>query len=141
MAGKDNLKPEAHKLTVAEQSAGGKKSAESRRRKSDLRKAIQAILDGTYKDKSGKEVSGNEALAIRLYKQAMDPEDKQSLGAAKLIIELSGQNISPEDKRIKKAEIKLLETKVELLRGDRQLNNEKELPMLWKALGADADDI
>lgn len=73
--GSDNLIPQAHVLTVEEQSAGGKASVEARRRKKDLRIALETLLekDFTVKDKSGKEktVSGTEAITTKLFEQAM----------------------------------------------------------------------
>lgn len=74
-SGSDNLIPQAHVLTVEEQSAGGKASAEARRRKKDLRMALEALLekDFTVEDKKGnkKTVSGTEAITTKLFEQAM----------------------------------------------------------------------
>lgn len=141
MAGKDNLKPGAHRLTVEEQSAGGQKSAESRRRKSDMRKAVQTVLDGTYKDKNGDELTGVDVLAVTLFQIAADKKNKQSISAIRLILELTGQNLSAEDKKLKKAEIKLLEAKIKQLSGEDKRIQDKELPMLWKALGVEINDV
>ncbi len=141
MANEQNLQPSKYKLSQEEAKKGGKKSAEARRHKADVRKAIQAIIDGTYKDKSGKDVTGADILAINLFKMASNIEHKQCLASIRSIIELLGQDLSPEDKRIKKAEIKLLETKIELLSNAGQRQNEKELPMLWKALEGDNNDV
>ena len=54
MANEQNLKVQAHKLTVEEQSRGGKKSAESRREQ----KTIQTLL----KDYLANDVKSNKAL-------------------------------------------------------------------------------
>ena len=50
MANEKNLIPQAHILTVEEQSAGGKKSAEVRREKKTVQKILAELLDGQIKD-------------------------------------------------------------------------------------------
>lgn len=45
---------EAHKLTVEEQSMGGKASAQARKRKKDLREALEILLDKEYTDKKNR---------------------------------------------------------------------------------------
>lgn len=71
MAGSKNLIPQAHKLTVEEQSAGGKASAEARRRKRDLRKAFEALLEKEFLDKKGTSLTGAEILALKQFDKAM----------------------------------------------------------------------
>lgn len=71
MARTENLIPQAHKLTVEEQSNGGKASAEARRKKRDLRLAIEALLEKDYTSKNGETVSGAEAIAIKQFEKAM----------------------------------------------------------------------
>ena len=50
MANEKNLIPQAHTLTVEEQSAGGKKSARARREKKTIQKILADLLDGQIKD-------------------------------------------------------------------------------------------
>ena len=50
MANEKNLIPQAHILTVEEQSAGGKKSAEVRREKKTIQKILIDLLDSEIKD-------------------------------------------------------------------------------------------
>ena len=50
MANEKTLIPQAHILTVEEQSAGGKKSAEVRREKKTIQKILSELLDGQIKD-------------------------------------------------------------------------------------------
>lgn len=69
--GKDNLIPQAHKLTLEEQSAGGKASVEARRKKKDLRLALEALLEQTFTDRNGKSATGTEAITTKLMEQAM----------------------------------------------------------------------
>lgn len=84
---------EAHKLTAEEQSNGGKASGEARRRKRDLRKALESLLEGDVSvvDKSTGEVrvvSGTEAITTKLFEQAM----KGNVKAFKTIRETVGQD-------------------------------------------------
>lgn len=44
MGKKENLKPQAHKLTVDEQSKGGKVSGDARRRKKTMREALEMLM-------------------------------------------------------------------------------------------------
>lgn len=71
MANNQNLIPQAHKLTVEEQSAGGKASAEARKKKRDLRRALEMLLEKDFKDKQGNTISGTEAITTKLFEQAM----------------------------------------------------------------------
>lgn len=73
MANEQNLVrgDEAHKLTAEEQSQGGKKSGEVRRKKRDLRLALEQLLEADYKDRRGQTVSGTVAISTRLFEQAL----------------------------------------------------------------------
>lgn len=73
MANEKNLLKgdDAHKLTPEEQSRGGKASVEARRRKKDLRLALEMLLEKDYQDKNGNTVSGTEAISVKLFEQAM----------------------------------------------------------------------
>lgn len=54
MAKEDNLIPAGHKLTLEEQSAGGKASGEARRLKKSFKLALRELLEEEVKDKNGK---------------------------------------------------------------------------------------
>ena len=73
MANEQNLVrgEEAHKLTAEEQSAGGKASAEARRRKRDLRLALEALLEKDIYSKEGELMSGAEAIALKQMEKAL----------------------------------------------------------------------
>lgn len=73
MANEQNLLKgdDAHKFTLDEASKGGKASAEARRRKRDLRNALELLLEKDFKDKDGNVVSGAEAITAKLFQQAM----------------------------------------------------------------------
>lgn len=71
MANDENLVPQAHELSVDEQSKGGIASGEARRRKRDIRLALEALLEKTYKGKGGEELSGAEAIAVKQMEKAL----------------------------------------------------------------------
>lgn len=131
-----NLIPGQHKLTVEEQSAGGKKSGKVRNKKADIKATVQDILNDEYSDKSGRKLSGVAVLVVNLFKIAADPKNKQCLTAMKMIFDI--YNDKDKNKLLDqktKAEIKLLEAKLNALTGESEKFNEDEMPKLWKALG------
>ena len=71
MANEQNLKPGEYKLTLEEQKKGGLASAEARRRKRDLRQALEMLLEKEFADKNGNVLSGAEAITAKLFEQAM----------------------------------------------------------------------
>lgn len=77
MANEQNLIPQAHKLTVEEASKGGKKSAETRRRRRAMRESLELILSMA--------LSNEEAMAVT------DIEDIQAFADA------NGKNITVQD--------------------------------------------
>ena len=76
-----------HKLTVEEQSAGGKASGKARAEKRDLRKVFEALLEKEFTDKSGKTATGAEVIAMEQMKKAM----KGVARAFELVRDTSGQ--------------------------------------------------
>lgn len=85
MANEKNLIPQAHKLTVEEQSNGGKKSGEVRRRKRAMKDTLDTLLSmpmksGKYADieniknfadLKGKNISVEEAMLISMIQKAL----------------------------------------------------------------------
>lgn len=71
MANMQNLIPGAHKLTLDEQSAGGKASGKARAEKRDLRKALEMLLEQTYTDKKGVQRTGAQAITEKLFTEVM----------------------------------------------------------------------
>ena len=74
MANEKNLKP-TNKLTESERrklaQKGGKASVEARRKKRDLRNAIEILLETDIKGKNGEIKSGAEAIAIAQFQKAL----------------------------------------------------------------------
>lgn len=50
---------------------GGIASGEARRRKRDLRQALELLLEKEYRDKNGNTITGAEAITAKLFEQAM----------------------------------------------------------------------
>lgn len=73
MANEQNLVrgDEIHKFTPEEASKGAAASAESRRRKRDLRLALEMLLEKDIKTKDGTSMTGTEAITAKLFEQAL----------------------------------------------------------------------
>lgn len=90
----DNLKPftsEQSREEAAKNGAkGGIASGEARRKKRDLKLAMQALLEADVKDKrTGEVMSGAEAIALAQYRKAMKGDAK----AFELVRDTSGQSV------------------------------------------------
>lgn len=71
MANEQNLRPCEHKFTQEEAKKGAQKSAEARRKKRDLRLALEMLLEKDMKTKDGMQMSGTEAITAKLFEQAL----------------------------------------------------------------------
>lgn len=87
MANEQNLKPCEHKFTREEAKKGAQKSAEARRKKRDLRQAIEILLDTDIKGKNGEIKSGAEAIAIAQFQKALKGDTR----AFEVIRDTAGQ--------------------------------------------------
>lgn len=68
---------------------GGKASGEARRRKADLRKIAQAVLDGTFKDIEGNTMTGAEIFIKGLVKNLSAPSSKNWAKAVDIVTQLT----------------------------------------------------
>lgn len=75
MGNEQNLKPftsdQSREKAVENGRKGGVASGEARRRKRDLRLALELLLEKEYTDKKGKVMTGAEAITAKLFEQAM----------------------------------------------------------------------
>ena len=94
----DNLIPQAHVLTVEEASRGGRASADARRQKRDLKRAMDILLERDITDSKGETRSGAEYIAMQQFKKALKGDTK----AFEVIRDTAGQK--PIDK-IQMAEV------------------------------------
>lgn len=93
------------------QKRGGKASGVARRRKADLRRMAQEILDGTYTDKNGKPFTGAELIQNGLMQNLSNPNSKNWGKAMDIFIQLTSAGMSPEQKAKIKAETQLAKAK------------------------------
>ena len=110
MANKKNLKPQAHKLTVEEQSNGGKKSAEVRREKKLLKDCMIDLLQLPVADSKNfnklvmmgldpEEIDNRSLLTVALFKKAVETGD---VNAFKEIRNLIGEDKTDNEDIYKK---------------------------------------
>jgi hypothetical protein len=78
---------EKHTFTPEELSKGGKASAEARRKKRDLRQALEILLETDIKGKNGEVKSGAEAIAIAQFQKALKGDTR----AFEVIRDTAGQ--------------------------------------------------
>jgi hypothetical protein len=74
MANEQNLLKgdDIHKFTLEEASKGGKASGEARRKKRDLRLALEQLLERDFTDKNGNTFTGTVGITTKLFQQAMN---------------------------------------------------------------------
>lgn len=112
--GQENLIPFSERTEEEARESGrkgGKASGAARRRKADLRRMAQEILDGTYTDKNGRQFTGAELIQSGLLANLGNPNSKNWGKAMDIFIQLTGANMSPEQKAKLKAETKLAKAK------------------------------
>lgn len=87
MAREDNLIPEAHKLTLEEQSAGGKRSGEVRREKATMKRTLEMLLD----ERNNKGKTYRDLATLGLIKGAIDGKAENYKTIVQLLGELQEQ--------------------------------------------------
>ena len=121
MANEQNLKNgAATQFKSGEEAAksgakGGINSGKARKRKADLRRMAQEVLDGTYKDRRGNEITGEEAVIRGLVANLTDPQGRNWGKAMDLLVELLGAKQSREEKQHLKAQTALIKAKTGLI--------------------------
>lgn len=94
MAGTDNLKPftsdQSREEAVANGAKGGIASGEARRRKRDIRLALEALLEKDITDKRGNTMSTAEAIALKQVEKALKGDTK----AFEVVRDTAGQKPS-----------------------------------------------
>lgn len=91
MANEKNLRPftseQSHEEAVKNGKNGGIASGEARRAKKNLREAMQILMEADLTDKSGKTMTGTEAMAARAFQAALKGDWK----AWELVRDTAGQ--------------------------------------------------
>ena len=90
MAKEDNLIPQAHVLTLEEQSAGGKKSGEVRKEKATMRKTLEMLLN----EKNNKGKTYKELATLGLIKGAVNGNSANY----RTIVEVLGELMTSEER-------------------------------------------
>lgn len=132
--GRDNLIPVRTEAEAKRKgAAGGKASGESRRRKADVKKTIEMILNNTYtnknKDGTVSSVTGIEAIMMNLFMMATDPKSRNSVQAIKLILELYEGKQNRAEQRLLNAQIALVEAKVKNIKTLDEMEVEDLAPL------------
>lgn len=117
MANEQNLIP-GNKRSQSEVRENGRKggvnSGKARRRKADLRRIAQQVLDGTYKDINGQEITG-EQLVLNGIIANLSPNSKQWGKAMDVLIRLLDADKSKDEKAQIKAQTALIKAKTGLI--------------------------
>lgn len=74
-------------------SNGGKKSAETKKRRRECAEVLKLLLDKVYKDKNGAKADGREVLMVSLFNKAVK---KQDVYATRLILDIIGESPKTE---------------------------------------------
>lgn len=87
MANEQNLRKPSREEARERGSKGGKASGEARRRKRDIKLALEALLEKDYKTAEGITLSGAEAIATKQMEKALRGDTK----AFEVVRDSSGQ--------------------------------------------------
>lgn len=87
MANEQNLRPGEYKLSQEEAKKGGQNSGKARREKKLLRECMEILLEKEMTDKSGKTMTGAEALTAKLFAEAL----KGNVKAFEVLRDTAGQ--------------------------------------------------
>lgn len=77
--GQENLVPQSERTKEEQRkiaTMGGQASGEARRRKRDIRLAVEALLERDYKGKDGQILSGAEAITVKQMEKALKGDTK-----------------------------------------------------------------
>lgn len=124
--GQDNLIP-ASERSLDEVRENGRKggvaSGKARRQKANLRKIAQEVLDGTFTDIKGREVTGTELVIKGLVQNLSSPNGKNWGKAVDLLVMLTGAGMSPEQRANLKAATDKIKAETKRINGDDSKNN------------------
>lgn len=144
MANEQNLKSISERSASEQRemrSKGGINSGKTRKQKADLRKMAQEILDGTFKDKNGKQVSGKELVLQGLISNLADSKGRNWGKAMDMLVELTGSGMTNEQKAKLKAETALIKAKVKETENAAANITESASDNFLDALNGTAEDV
>ena len=97
---------------------GGIASGKARRRKADLRKAMQEAMNTTFTDKKGRSKTGEEMVIAGIIANLSDPHARNWGRALDALLLLTGQNMTKEQIAKIKAETELTKAKTKAIQQD-----------------------
>ena len=97
---------------------GGIASGKARRRKADLRKAMQEAMNTTFTDKKGRKKTGEEMVIAGIIANLSDPHARNWGRALDALLLLTGQNMTKEQIAKIKAETELTKAKTKAIQQD-----------------------
>lgn len=122
--GTKNLKPNTRENRTKEEQKqiaikGGIASGKARREKKTLRQCLEILLERTLKDKKGIEMSGAEAVSLKVFEKAL----KGDIRAFEVLRDTAGQK--PVEKVQMKTDINIAESAERLSNIFEQIKEEK----------------
>ena len=122
--GTKNLKPNTRENRTKEEqkqiaTKGGIASGKARREKKTLRQCLEILLERTLKDKKGIEMSGAEAVSLKVFEKAL----KGDIRAFEVLRDTAGQK--PVEKVQMKTDINIAESAERLSNIFEQIKEEK----------------
>lgn len=122
--GTKNLKPNTRENRTKEEQKqiaikGGIASGKARREKKTLRQCLEILLERTLKDKKGIEMSGAEAVSLKVFEKAL----KGDIRAFEVLRDTAGQK--PVEKVQMKTDINIAESAERLSNIFDQIKEEK----------------
>ena len=143
---KEDLIPQ-NKRTKDEQKKiarmGGIASGKARRKKADLRKAMQEAMEATFTDKNGNKKTGQEIAIAGIIANLSDPSGRNWGKAFEMMAMLTGQNMTKEQVAKIKAETALTKAKTKALEqdGGSMADIEDLTPLADMLRGGDSPDV
>ena len=104
---------------------GGKASGAIKAKQKTMKEAAQTILNGTYTDDDGKEITGMDKIVLTLFSIATDPHNKQCTSAIRLLREITGDDITAD-------QMKLMKKKLEQIDADIAYRKKATEEMEWR---------
>jgi len=118
---------------------GGIASGKARRRKSDLRKAMQEAMLTTFTDKKGVQKTGEEIAISGIIANLSDPTSRNWGKAVEAMLHLTGQSMTKEQIAKIKAEIELTKAKTKAIQDSNSIEDFEDLSPLADMLRGDDD--
>lgn len=118
---------------------GGIASGKARRRKADLRKAMQEAMNTTFTDKKGRSKTGEEMVIAGIIANLSDPHARNWGRALDALLLLTGQNMTKEQIAKIKAETELTKAKTKAISDGNSAEDFEDLSPLADLLRGGED--